>query len=265
MMYPLILPILILVLITGLIYIFLVRKNKPRPVKPLHAASIRVLETEVHYYQQLDAENKLLFQDRIQRFLSKVRITGVNTTVEETDRMLIGASAVIPVFGFPGWEYTNLNEVLLYPDAFNETFEQEGENRYTLGLVGTGAFQDIMILSQPQLLDGYRNPHSRSNPGIHEFVHLVDKTGGVVDGIPEAIMLKKYIQPWRELMQAGINKILEYNSDINPYGATNEGEFFAVVAEYFFKQPHVLKDNHPDLYKMLSNIFNQDPVSNFLH
>ncbi|HAC09688.1 MAG TPA: hypothetical protein DCG14_08550, partial [Phycisphaerales bacterium] len=29
---------------------------------------------------------------------------------------------------------------------------------------------------------------------------------------------------------------------IDPYGATNPGEFFAVVTEHFFEQPHVLHD-----------------------
>jgi Mlc titration factor MtfA (ptsG expression regulator) len=39
------------------------------------------------------------------------------------------------------------------------------------------------------------------------------------------------------------------------YGATNEIEFFAVISEYFFKQPELLKANHPELYEILGRIY----------
>jgi hypothetical protein len=46
-----------------------------------------------------------------------------------------------------------------------------------------------------------------------------------------------------------------YGSDIDLYGATNTTEFFAVVSEYFFKQPQLLQANHPDLFEMLERIY----------
>jgi Mlc titration factor MtfA (ptsG expression regulator) len=76
-------------------------------------------------------------------------------------------------------------------------------------------------------------------------VHLVDKTDGDIDGIPAFILEKKYIQPWLQLMQHEIRLINEDKSDIDPYGATNEAEFFAVVSEYFFERPLLLKEKHP--------------------
>ncbi|MEO6202766.1 MAG: zinc-dependent peptidase, partial [Nitrospirales bacterium] len=51
------------------------------------------------------------------------------------------------------------------------------------------------------------------------------------------------------------------HSDINPYGLTNEAEFFAVVSEYFFETPVRMKQKHPELYSMLEQIFHQDPQS----
>ena len=54
---------------------------------------------------------------------------------------MIAASAIIPIFYFPGWEYCNLDEVLLYPDAFDENFRQEGTERKHAGVVGDGSFQ----------------------------------------------------------------------------------------------------------------------------
>jgi Mlc titration factor MtfA (ptsG expression regulator) len=59
-----------------------------------------------------------------------------------------------------------------------------------------------------------------------------------------------------------MKKIESNKSDINPYAITNEAEFFAVITEYFFEKPELLKEKHPELYKQLSNIFAQDPVFN---
>ena len=45
------------------------------------------------------------------------------------------------------------------------------------------------------------------------------------------------------------------------YGYTNEHEFFAVLAEYFFESPEILKRKDPVLYGMLQSMFHQDPAS----
>ena len=215
----------------------------------------QILLEQVPFYQQLDETRKTEFENRIQQFLSQVKITGVNTAVEDIDKALIAASAIIPIFNFPGWEYVHLHEVLLYPDSFNHDFEQQGNSRNVLGMVGNGALNHVMILSKHQLRQAFINKTGKDNTAIHEFVHLVDKTDGDIDGVPAFIMERKYIQPWLQLMQHEIKLINEDKSDIDPYGATNEAEFFAVVSEYFFERPKLLKEKHPELYELLEKIF----------
>ena len=48
---------------------------------------------------------------------------------------------------------------------------------------------------------------------------------------------------------------------IDPYGATNAAEFFAVVSELFFEKPKQLRKKHPDLYQQLAGFYQQDPAS----
>ena len=244
----------------GLLFIFLLRiKRKTRlttvPIEPIHESYRQILSEQVPFYQQLDETRKTEFENRVQQFLSQTKITGVNTIVEELDKMLIAASAIIPIFNFPGWQYIHLHEVLLYPNSFNHEFEQQGNGRDVLGMVGSGALNHVMILSQHQLRQAFLNKTGKDNTAIHEFVHLVDKTDGDIDGIPAFILEKKYIQPWLQLMQHEIRLIDENKSDIDPYGATNEAEFFAVVSEYFFERPELLKEKHPELYGLLEKIF----------
>ncbi len=50
-------------------------------------------------------------------------------------------------------------------------------------------------------------------------------------------------------------------SDINPYGGTNKAEFFAVASEYFFEKPKQFAKTHPELYDLMTEVFNQDMQS----
>ncbi len=243
------------------IFVFYFFQRKKKIAVPEHFPETyrEILIEQVPFYAQLNDGNKKDFENRILVFLGQVKITGVKTTVEDLDKVLIASSAIIPIFAFAGWEYVQLHEVLLYPDSFNHEFEQDGTDRTILGMVGSGVMNHIMILSQYELRQAFSNKTGKTNTAIHEFVHLVDKTDGTIDGIPEFLLEKKYILPWLQLMQKNIKEILAEDSDINPYGATNESEFFAVVSEYFFERPHLLKTNHPELYELLAKIFHQQP------
>jgi Mlc titration factor MtfA (ptsG expression regulator) len=219
-----------------------------------------LLIKNVSFYRSINNKEKIRFEKKIKEFLGYVRIHGVNTTVEDIDKLLVAASAVIPIFAFPEWRYYNLRDVLLYPDTFDkDEFLSGNTNRNTLGMVGNGAMQRVMILSKPALHYGFKNESGKENTGIHEFVHLLDKEDGEVDGLPEALLSRQYVVPWLELMNRNIEAINAGNSDINSYGATNKAEFFAVAAEYFFVQPDLFKEKHAELYDLMTRIFHQEP------
>lgn len=218
-----------------------------------------ILKDKVDFYNQLSAAEKIRFEAGVFQFLDKVRVTGVGTEADDTDCLLVAASAVIPLFGFPGWYYRSLNEVLLYESAFNEDFKtREAEERNILGMVGGSGMTGTMILSKPSLHRAFYDQHSSNHVGIHEFVHLLDRADGTTDGIPEMLLEQPFVIPWVKLMHQEIKDIRDGDSKINPYGSTNEAEFFSVVSEYFFKQPDKLANRHPELYEMLEKKFRQD-------
>ncbi|MFT3750562.1 MAG: zinc-dependent peptidase [Agriterribacter sp.] len=219
-------------------FLFLIsaKKGKKKMMGELPGEYKILLQQNVVFYQKLSEAHKLQFEESVQHFLSSVRITGVGTEVEYIDRALIGASAIIPIFAFPDWEYINLHEVLLYPGTFNEQFEQTGSDRPVMGMVGSGAMNHVMILSKHALREGFSNKTDKNNTALHEFVHLIDKTDGDTDGIPEVLLQHQYILPWINMIHNNIKDIIQNSSDINPYGATNQAEFFAVVSEYFFER-----------------------------
>jgi Mlc titration factor MtfA (ptsG expression regulator) len=218
-----------------------------------------LLQAHVGYYQKLDETAKTRFEKAIAVFLNNTRIEGVGTEITELDKVLISSSAVIPIFGFPEWRYQNLTNIILYPDTFDGEFQFEGENRNILGMVGSGYMNGQMLLSRAALSKGVSKNAGEENAAIHEFVHLLDKSDGATDGIPENLLPHQYAAPWLHLMHTEMHRIQTGHSDINPYALTNEAEFLAVASEYFFEKPEQLEDKHPDLYRQLSLIFRQHP------
>lgn len=219
-----------------------------------------LLDTQVSFYHRLDLNEKSRFEKRVREFFKEVRIEGVGTEITGLDRVLIAASAVIPIFGFPEWKYHNLTNVILYPDTFDQEFRFEGENRNILGMVGSGYMNGQMLLSRAALAKGFSKNAGTENAAIHEFVHLLDKSDGATDGIPENLLAHPYTIPWLHLMHQEMHRIQSGKSDIDPYALTNEAEFFAVAAEYFFEKPEQLAHQHPGLYQELSRIFRQNPA-----
>ena len=252
-------PIIVLVVLCVLIVLFILYK-RPKKKIILPGNYKQLLSDHVSYYRRLDEKKKVTFEEKIKGFLGYVRIDGIDTTVDDLDKLLVASSAIIPVFGFEKWTYFNLKNVLLYPASFNkDEFLASGYEKNTLGMIGNGPMQRVMILSKPALHFGYQTESTKENTGIHEFVHLLDKEDGDVDGLPEALMKKKYVVPWLNMISENMIAMTEGRSDINVYGLTNKAEFFAVVSEYFFSRPDLFKEKHPDLYNLMTEIFHQKP------
>lgn len=221
-----------------------------------------VLQKDVAFFRALAPEDKVRFRKEMMIFLAEKRITGIQTEIDTQIKVLVGASAVIPIFGFPQWEWDQINEVLVYPNRFGSNFGYDGgDGQHILGMVGTGAMNRIMILVRPDLIQGFKNAGDKRNVGIHEFAHLVDKSDGDIDGIPQVGLAKEAIGPWIELVRRKMQEIESGKSDINRYGLTNEAEFFSVATEYFFERPGIMERKHPELFSMLQKIFMQDMKS----
>ena len=246
---------ILFVLVLIIVVIFFVFQPKRRDGTVLPENFRDLLADYVFFYANLDEEGKKRFEVKLEKVLSAIRITGANAEVEDLDRVLIGAAAVIPVFFIPDWEYLNLREVLLYPGRFNTDYEQHGQERPISGMVGSGPLQHVMILSKWELRQGFIHQQGNRNTAVHEFVHLIDGMDGTVDGVPELLLERRYVAEWKQLLEQEMILIRQGQSDLDPYAATGPVECFAVMAEYFFQQPEAFRLAHPELSIMLQRIF----------
>ncbi|QJD94977.1 zinc-dependent peptidase [Mucilaginibacter robiniae] len=254
----------VVLLLLGLVAYWLFgKRSKPQLMvnQQLEEKYKALLTQHIAYYQKLNATDQTKFEGMIASFLQNIRIEGVGLEVDDTDRVLVASSAIIPIFGYEEWRYQNLTNVILYPDTFNNDFQFEGESRNIQGMVGSGYMNGQMLLSRAALLKGFSSQSGKQNTGIHEFVHLLDKSDGATDGLPENMLAHEYASPWLKMMHHEMQRIEKGHSDIDPYAATSEAEFLAVAAEYFFEKPGQLQQKHPELYQQLSRVFAQNPAA----
>ncbi len=93
--------------------------------------------------------------------------------------------------------------------------------------------------------------------------HQLDHEDGSTDGAPGLPSREAY-RSWARVFQSNYNdfhKLLENGKQtlIDPYGATNPAEFFAVATETFFEKPKQLRRRRPELYEELKAFYAVDP------
>src|SRR5690554_5134263 len=82
------------------------------------------------------------------------------------------------------------------------------------GQVLNGGFMNNnMILSLPALVKGFQIDNDKKNVGIHEFAHLLDKSNGSIDGVPEYLG-EEDKKIWIQLMKDAMDKINNDDSTI---------------------------------------------------
>lgn len=230
------------------------KSKEPKAIKSFPNSWKDYLNTKIKFYRNLNDEDKVEFENRMLHFVNTTQIEGFgNYPIDEIDKLLVGISAIIPIFRFKNWKYDFLHEVIIYPKAIPGQGHLKGS--YINGLVGDGPMEGRMILAKTALHHAYSNNTDRKNVGIHEFAHIIDKQDGVIDGIPNVLLDETQIGPWMELIRSKSKEIKNNKAKINDYALTNDAEFFAVVTEYFFEHPEMMVKKHPELFEILNEIY----------
>jgi MtfA peptidase len=215
-----------------------------------------------------DAEQSKL-RRAMQIFIAETGFEGCRG-LEMTDevRVTVAASACILVLGMDDFYFDNVQTVLVYPDEFLVPDRQsvaddlvlEGESER----LGEAHHRGPVVLAWKEALDNARNPGYGQNLIFHEFAHQLDMLNGDFDGTP-TIADVRLRQRWAEIMEREYERLCEAadrrkKTLLDPYGATDPAEFFAVVTECFFDLPWELEQRHAELYALLRDYFGQDPA-----
>ena len=119
-----------------------------------------------------------------------------------------------------------------------------------------------VLLAWDEVRRGASTPGDGHNVVIHEFAHQLDQAGGPANGAPALASAEDY-RRWSSVMQGEFDA-LQWRlaqgipSLIDPYGATNPEEFFAVACEPFFECGPELQAWEPRLYAVMQRYFGVD-------
>ncbi|WP_052452170.1 M90 family metallopeptidase [Noviherbaspirillum autotrophicum] len=267
------------------------KRDKPE----IPAALWQECQGRLPFLAQLPARELLRLKTLCETFLDRKTFTGA-ADLELTDRIavLIAAQACLPVLNLTLELYDDMAGIIVYPGSFiiaqSEMDEAgvvhewrepvSGEAVHAGGAVVL-SWEDIADIEAP----GY-------NVVIHEFAHKIDMRDGSANGCPPFLAdYHKEIRAgdWQREFSAAyqdfaarvdaLDAQLPDNFDaedatdaamyddlfaelpLDPYAARHPAEFFAVASEAFFVLPAPLAEEYPEIYRLLTLYYLQDPLS----
>lgn len=227
-----------------------------------------IVRRNVPLAASLPADLQVQLRRHMQVFLAEKAFVGCQgQVIDDEVRVTIAAQACLLLLNRPTDYYPSLRQVLVYPSAFAVDIEHTDE----IGVVQSGrdwrageSWQEgQVILSWEDVLRGAADPHDGWNVVIHEFAHQLDSESGLTNGSP-ALPNRERQASWSRVMQAEFDALVnavergEEDTFLDPYGASDPVEFFAVVTEAFFEQGPELRAQHPPLYEELQAFYRVD-------
>jgi len=181
--------------------------------------------------------------------------------------LTVAFQAALLVLGLTVDAYREVSAIIVYPSAMQSRGVYSGPVRGTVieGVIPvSGEAHDHrgpVLLAWDQARDAARNPGSGHNVVFHEFAHKIDMLDNIVDGTPP-FDHRRDRDRWVEVCTEAYDALRDgvERWPLQPYGATNPAEFFAVATEAFFDVPAALRQHEPNLYEIMRDFYNQDPA-----
>jgi Mlc titration factor MtfA (ptsG expression regulator) len=235
---------------------------------PFPAGWDHVLRENFALYGRLTDDERRRLQDRSRIFTAEKYWEGCGgLVVTDEIKITIAAQACLLVLGQEREHYDRLLSVLVYPTGY---FADE-QRQLPVGVVseetvlrlGEAWASGPVILSWDDVLAGGRFPQDGRNVVFHEFAHVLDLTHSGPDGTPALTDAEQY-RTWHDVMSFEFERLRRQaerrqKTVLDPYGATDAAEFFAVATEAFFGRPQPLAEQHPRLFELLRSFYGQDP------
>lgn len=213
--------------------------------------------------------------------------------LEITDPMAlcVAMQASLPILYLGEKWYEGWSGIVIYPNAFvtrhkhsDDAGVSQCHSNVTLGETWAGG-PLILAWEAARADHGPHDLHSaHGNVVIHEFAHKLDMAHGPADGMPflggtdidPAHWMETLHAAWKRLGAAvqALEGSMPRNMDpssraarrlydhlpMDPYGAENPVEFFAVSSEVFFVYPEPLARWDPEWYNLLCRFYRQEPL-----
>ena len=230
------------------------------------------LQRNVVHYRRLGELDRQHLRDLLQVFVAEKRWEGCGG-LKMTDeiRVTIAAQACVLVLALPHDLYRRVDSILVYPTTVLvperplRTFEVPGGLATgPTAILGQVETRGPVVLVWDSVLRMAKHPERGHNVVFHEFAHALDLFDGLADGTPPLDGDAQY-RAWvatcsKAFLELRAQTEGEKATRLDPYGATNEAEFFAVITEEFFERPVTLQREYSGLYDVFREFYRQGPA-----
>lgn len=222
----------------------------------LNSSQITALEQHYSPYGELNDADKEKFIKRLGHFIGVKRIVGTEgQEMFSALEALICAEAIRMTMGLSHYLLPHFTIIMVYPQAYYSSItglEHAGEVDLRRG---------VIKLAWTDFGTGISNQADGRNLAIHEYAHAIffqnlmeSRETGYIPG--------QVLREWKALAMREMPQVVDNEEHfIREYGGTNIDEFFAVSSEHFFEQSVQFKQEHPELYTILTKIYRQDPAA----
>ncbi|HEU4364248.1 MAG TPA: M90 family metallopeptidase [Candidatus Krumholzibacteria bacterium] len=222
-------------------------------------------------YRRLPDDLRAQLHRHVHVFLAEKHFEGCNG-LEMTDeiRVTIAGQACLLILNRETDFFPDLVTILVYPSVFYADLVEPDEqghimSEYTEDRSGESWDLGVVILSWEDIAEHTSTGRAGYNVVLHEFAHQLDMENGAMDGVPQ-LGGRARRESWRRAFGAAYEHFeraaaANRRTLVDPYGAGDPAEFFAVVTESFFERPLALRREYPELYEELAAYYHVDPAS----
>ncbi len=253
--------------------------------KPIDDADWRRIAARMPFLGHLGNDELERLKSQCESFIAEKQFSGAaGFTIDDDVRIGVAIQACLPTLHLPLSAYRDFVEIIVYPDRFVAPRRQVDDagvvHEFDDELVGEAMDGGPVVLSWPDA--DPQGQHAGYNVVIHEFAHKLDLLDGAADGAPplppglRERWTRTMTDAWDDFSARvdAVEASIPHNVDpespeaepwyerlpLDPYAATDPGEFFAVASETFFTAPLQLRRAYPALYELFREYFRQDPL-----
>ncbi len=244
------------------------RRRQKLLAEPFPKDWISILYDRVSHYPTLSPEEQARLQVSVRILAAEKEWEGCGgLEMGDEIKVTVAGFASLLVLGRKDYYFDRLMTILVYPDAYNVPGQPMDSSGLMIGdsaRVGEAHYRGPLVLSWAEIQEDARYPERGKNVVVHEFAHELDMLNRWIDGMPN-LDTPAQQERWQKVMGREFQHLVHaaergVHTLLDPYGAENEAEFFAVATECFFLKPRSLLREHRDMYEVLREFYHQNPA-----
>jgi len=240
-----------------------------RTPEPITAELWRDTRAALPWLAALDRDRDARLAALAARFLHEKTITPIGDfALDAQQRCSLAALCCLPLLEFGADGLRGWSQLIVYPDAFRvhrSHLDAAGVlHEYHDDLIGEAWDAGPLILSWADVMADCEDPRAGFCVAVHEMAHKLDALDGVLDGTPP--LPRAWQRDWAREFQRAFDAFAAdvaagLDVAIDDYAAEAPEEFFAVVSEYHFSDPQLLREEMPKVAAHLERFYGPSPFA----